>query len=35
MQAYIEVEPPGTPVAAIQRPEAKRVAEVAALMERR
>ena len=32
MQGYIEVAPAGTPVAAVQRPDAKRVAEVAALM---
>ena len=35
MQAYIEVEPPGVKVAAVQRPDAKRVAELAALMETR
>ncbi len=32
MQGYIQCMPAGTPVAAVQRPDAKRVAEVAALM---
>jgi nitrous-oxide reductase len=35
MQGYLEVSPAGTPVAALQRPGAKRVAEVAALMSHR
>jgi len=34
MQAYIEVAPRGTPVAAIQRPDPKQVAEVTALLRR-
>jgi nitrous-oxide reductase len=33
MQGYLEVRPRGTPVAAVQRPDPKRVAEVAALMQ--
>jgi nitrous-oxide reductase len=33
MQGYIEVRPKGQPVAAVQRPDAKRVAEIAALMQ--
>jgi nitrous-oxide reductase len=35
MQGYIEVRPRGTAVAAVQRPDAKRVAEVAELMAHR
>ncbi|HEY3215958.1 MAG TPA: Sec-dependent nitrous-oxide reductase [Candidatus Eisenbacteria bacterium] len=35
MQGYLEVRPRGTPVAAVQRPDPKRVAEVAALMQHR
>ena len=34
MQAYIEVAPRGTPVAAIQKPDPKQVAEVTALLRR-
>ena len=34
MQGYIQVMPAGTPVAAIQRPDPKQVAEIAALMKR-
>jgi len=33
MQGYIVAAPLGTKVASLQRPDAKRVAEVAALME--
>jgi nitrous-oxide reductase len=32
MQGYIEIRPKGQPVAAIQRPDPSRVAEIAALM---
>jgi heme/copper-type cytochrome/quinol oxidase subunit 2 len=32
MQGYIEALPAGTPIAAVQRPDPKSVAEVAALM---
>jgi len=32
MQGYLEVRPRGTPLASVQRPDAKRIAEVAALM---
>jgi nitrous-oxide reductase len=35
MQGYLEVNPPGTRIAAIQRPDPKRVAEVALLMKTR
>ncbi len=35
MQGYLEVRPRGTPVAAVQRPDRKQVAELAAYMERR
>ena len=35
MQGYIEAMPAGTPIAAVQRPDPKQVAEVAALMNQR
>ena len=35
MQGYMEIAPAGTPVASLQRPDAKRVAEIAALMQGR
>jgi nitrous-oxide reductase len=34
MQGYMEVEPPGTPIASIQRPHPRKLQEVAALMGR-
>ena len=34
MQGYIQAMPAGTPIAHVQRPDAKRIAEVAALMAR-